>query len=124
MSLQQIVDLKAEDDEFDRLPAGLREKDWSRDTQFKGWTINDIVQHLHMGDLMGLTSTTDPAGFAARLAGVQAARAKALSRVEETRQRLGNPSGASLRGVGVRRSRRCARRWRRSRATRSAPARW
>jgi uncharacterized protein (TIGR03084 family) len=98
MSLQQIADLKAESDEFDRLLAGLREKDWSRATQFKGWTINDIVQHLHMGDLMSLASATDPAGFSVLLADVRAARAKGLSRVEETRQRLDNLSGRSLRG--------------------------
>ena len=95
--LQQIVDLGAEDDEFDRLLAGLKDDDWRRATLFKGWTIDDIVQHLHMGDLMGLASATDAAVFAALLADVQAKRATGLSRLEETRQRLAGLAGAALR---------------------------
>lgn len=95
--LQQIVDLRAEAEEFDRLLAGLRGEDWRRATLFKGWTIDDIVQHLHMGDLMALASATDAAAFAALLADVQARRATGLSRLEETRQRLAGLAGAALR---------------------------
>ena len=95
--LQQIVDLRAEADEFDRLLAGLKDDDWRRATLFKGWTIDDIVQHLHMGDLMGLASATDEAAFAALRADIQAKRATGLSRVEETRQRLRGLAGPALR---------------------------
>jgi uncharacterized protein (TIGR03084 family) len=94
--LQQIVDLRAEADEFDRLLAGLTDDDWRRATLFKSWTANDIVQHLHMGDLMGLASATDEAAFAALRADIQAKRATGLSRVEETRQRLVGLAGAAL----------------------------
>ena len=73
--LQQIVDLRAEADEFDRLLAGLKDDDWRRATLFKGWTIDDIVQHLHMGDRMGLASATDDTAFAALRADIQAKRA-------------------------------------------------
>jgi uncharacterized protein (TIGR03084 family) len=97
MALQQIEDLRAEADEFDRLLASLKDDDWRRPTLFKGWTTDDIVQHLHMGDLMGLASATDAAAFAALLADVQAKRASGLSRVEETRQRLAGLTGRSLR---------------------------
>jgi uncharacterized protein (TIGR03084 family) len=95
--LQQIVDLRAEADEFDRLLAGLKGDDWRRATLFKGWTIDDIVQHLHMGDLMALASATDAAAFGALLADVQAKRATGLTRLEETRQRLAGLAGAALR---------------------------
>lgn len=98
MELQQVVDLRAEADEFDRLLAGLKADDWGRATLFKGWTVDDIVQHLHMGDRMGLASATDAAAFAALLADVQARRATGLTRLEETRQRLGGLAGPALRG--------------------------
>ena len=94
--LQQIVDLEAEGREFHRLLAALKDDDWQRATLFKGWTINDIVQHLHMGDTMGLASATDAAQFAALLADIQARRATGLSRVEETRERLGDLTGVRL----------------------------
>lgn len=95
--LQQIIDLRAEADELDRLLAGLNDDGWRRPTLFKGWTIDDIVQHLHMGDRMGLASATDDATFAALLADIQAKRAAAPSRVEETRQRLAGLTGPALR---------------------------
>lgn len=94
--LQQIGDVQAEGEEFYRLLASLSAADWSRATLFKGWTIDDIVKHLHMGDTMGLASATDPAAFAALLADIQARRAEGLSRVDETRQRLGSLAGPRL----------------------------
>jgi uncharacterized protein (TIGR03084 family) len=95
--LQQIVDLRAEADEFDRLLAGLKDDDWRRATLFKGWTIDDIVQHLHTGDRMGLASATDDAAFTALFGEIQARRATGLSRLEETRQRLAGLTGGALR---------------------------
>ena len=97
MTLQQIVDLRAEADEFDALLAVLGDDDWRRPTLFKGWTPDDIVQHLHMSDQMGLASATDAATFAALFADIQAKRATGLTRIEETRQRLGALNGSVLR---------------------------
>jgi uncharacterized protein (TIGR03084 family) len=94
--LPQIDDARAEGEELRRFLASLQPDDWDRATLFKGWTVSDIVQHLHMGDLMGLASATDPAAFDALRADIAAKRATGLSRVEETRQRLGNPGGATL----------------------------
>jgi uncharacterized protein (TIGR03084 family) len=95
--LQQISDLDAEADEFDRLLAGLAPRDWARATQFTDWSINDIVQHLHLSDRLGLATATDEAAFAALQADIQAKRATGLSRIEETRQRLGDFKGPALR---------------------------
>jgi uncharacterized protein (TIGR03084 family) len=95
--LKQITDLRAEADEFDRLLAGLSDEDWRRPTLFKGWMPDDIVQHLHMGDRMGLASATDEAAFAALVADIRAKRATAPSRVAETRQRLAGLTRLSLR---------------------------
>ena len=52
--LQQAVDFQAEADDLNTLLTGLSELDWDRPTLFKGWTVNDIVGHLHEGDLMRL----------------------------------------------------------------------
>lgn len=97
MTLQQISDLRAEADEFDRLLAGLADDDWQRATLFKGWTVDDIVQHLHMGDRMGLASATGEAAFSALFADIRARRSSGLSRLDETRQRLAGLTGGALR---------------------------
>jgi uncharacterized protein (TIGR03084 family) len=94
--MAQIVDLEAEGREFNDLLASLKDDDWQRSTLFKDWTIDDIVQHLHMGDTLGLASATDPDQFVALLADIRARRATGLSRVEETRQRLGDLTGPRL----------------------------
>jgi uncharacterized protein (TIGR03084 family) len=94
--LQQVTDLRAEADELHRLLADLPDAEWNRPTQFKAWTVNDVVQHLHMGDAMAFASATDPAGFDALRADIQAKRASGLTRVQETRQRLGDLTGQRL----------------------------
>ncbi|TXL81565.1 TIGR03084 family protein [Vineibacter terrae] len=94
--LQQVTDLRDEADELHRLLAPLAADDWSRPTQFKAWTVNDIVQHLHVSDLLGLASATDAAAFAALHAEIRARREAGLSRLEETRQRMDGLTGAAL----------------------------
>lgn len=94
--IQQIDDFRAEAAELGQLLAPLEEGDWSRSTQFKAWTIDDIVRHLHIGDTMALSSATDPAAFTALFADIQARRQTGLSRLEETRQRLDNLGGPRL----------------------------
>ena len=58
--LPQAVDFRAEADDLHRVLATLKDPDWDRVTQFKRWTINDIVQHLHDGDLMASASIDSP----------------------------------------------------------------
>jgi uncharacterized protein (TIGR03084 family) len=96
--VEQIADLREEAHELYRLLERLADGDWDKVTLFKGWTINDVVQHLHMGDVMATLSATDPAGFAALRADIQVKRDAGLSRVKETRLRLGDPRGRALLG--------------------------
>jgi len=96
--IRQVDDLRGEAAELHRLLASLDDGDWPRATQFKAWTIDDIVRHLHMGDTMALASASDPAEFAALMADIQAQRQKGLGRIEETRQRLGGLAGRPLLG--------------------------
>jgi len=94
--IQQVEDLRDEACELHRLLTSLRHEDWPRATQFKDWTIDDIVRHLHMGDTLALASASDPAEFAKLMADIQAERQKGLSRIEETRRRLEGIGGSRL----------------------------
>lgn len=94
--IQQVDDFRAETAELHQLLSGLRDSDWTRATQFKAWTIDDIVRHLHMGDRMALASASDPDEFAVLMADIHAQRKKGLSRIDETRQRLNGLGGRAL----------------------------
>ncbi len=80
--MTQVSDLRAEADEFDSLLASLQQGDWIRPTQFKSWTPEDIVRHLHAGDLLALASATGPETFAKMYDEAQALRAKGKTRRE------------------------------------------
>jgi len=45
--LEQALDFQAESEQLFGLLDRLNEPDWQRTTQFKQWTINDVVAHLH-----------------------------------------------------------------------------
>lgn len=94
--LQQIVDLKAEADALYGVLETLVEADWDRPTLFKGWTINDVVSHLHAGDLLAAASVKDADGFTALLTSIRAKRGAGMSGLEENRQRIGYLKGPTL----------------------------
>jgi uncharacterized protein (TIGR03084 family) len=94
--LAQAVDFQAEADELQTLLATLGASDWERATLFKAWTVNDIVQHLHDGDLMAAASVVGPESFARRRADIQSLRDSGMSRLQETRHRLGHLIGKHL----------------------------
>jgi len=94
--LQQAVDFQAEADALHALLATLDDAGWERETGFKRWTINDVVQHLHAGDLMAAASIAGQDVFTAFRAEIQAAREAGLTRVQETRRRLGDLTGRRL----------------------------
>ena len=94
--LPQAEDFRAEAEELGSLLATLRDADWERATLFKRWTVNDIIQHLHASDLMACASVAGPDHFARFWAETQASRAAGLTRVQETRQRLGDLIGGRL----------------------------
>jgi uncharacterized protein (TIGR03084 family) len=94
--LTQAVDLRAEAADLHALLATLDEPDWQRATLFKGWTINDIVQHLHEGDLMAAASVAGADPFASMRAEMQALRDSGMSRIEATRHQFGELTGRRL----------------------------
>ena len=44
---QQPLDFRDESEALYGVLAGLSAGDFRRTTQFKGWTIHDVVSHLH-----------------------------------------------------------------------------
>jgi uncharacterized protein (TIGR03084 family) len=94
--LPQAVDFRAEADALRELLATLPDAGWDRPTLFKQWTVNDIVQHLHDGDLMAAASVAGPEHFARFRAERQALIDRGLTRVEAARRRLGDLTGARL----------------------------
>jgi len=94
--LQQAVDLREEADALHRLLDRLEESEWALPTLFKGWTVNDIVQHLHDSDLLATASARDPEEYGRLRADIMARRDAGKSRIEETRERLGHLTGRRL----------------------------
>jgi uncharacterized protein (TIGR03084 family) len=94
--LPQAVDFQAEADELHALLTTLHETDWQRATLFKGWTVTDIVQHLHESDLMAAASVAGPEIFARARADTQANRDSGMTRLQATRNRFGDLTGKPL----------------------------
>jgi len=61
-------------EELNALLGTLDAGDWDRPTPFKGWTVNDVMQHLHQGDWMQVLTMTDEERYLAVRAARQAAR--------------------------------------------------
>ena len=94
--LPQAADFRAEADDLHALLVALPDAGWDRATLFKQWTVNDIVQHLHDGDLMAAASAEGPRHFARFRTERQALLDSGLTRVQAARQHLGDLTGAGL----------------------------
>jgi uncharacterized protein (TIGR03084 family) len=94
--LQQVLDLKAEGDDLLSLLSAIDDADWRRVTQFKGWSVNDVMLHLYIGNVQAELSATDPDAYLALRRDILARRNAGLSSIEETRERLPDLHGAEL----------------------------
>ena len=94
--LREIADFRAEAEALGAVLAALGEAEWRQPTQFKGWTIDDVVLHLHFGDQLAAASVADPPAFQRLLGDVRAKRASGLTSIEETRLRYGALGGGEL----------------------------
>jgi uncharacterized protein (TIGR03084 family) len=61
--LPQAIDFREESEALFVLLNPLDEQDWERKTQFKNWTLNDVVAHLHLGNYAADLSLKDSAAF-------------------------------------------------------------
>ena len=62
--IAEAADFASECDATYALMKSVDDADLGRETKFKGWTINDIMQHLYMGDIRAHMTLTDPEGYA------------------------------------------------------------
>lgn len=62
-----IEDLRTEQEDLDRILAGLDDRAWETATPAEPWTIRDTVSHLAFFDEREIQAIGDPAGFAAEV---------------------------------------------------------
>ncbi len=65
--MQQATDFFDESEALAAILEGLGPADWDRATQFKGWTINDVIVHLHFWNRGADLALTDPDQFTAEI---------------------------------------------------------
>ena len=61
--MQQVNDFLQECEALAEVLADLPEAAWGRVTQFKGWTVNDVITHLYYWNRAADLSLSDPDGF-------------------------------------------------------------
>jgi uncharacterized protein (TIGR03084 family) len=61
--LQQARDFCEESDALFALLDSVTDQDWQRPTQFKQWTLNDVIAHLHHGNYAAALSLQDSTTF-------------------------------------------------------------
>jgi uncharacterized protein (TIGR03084 family) len=96
MSIQQVEDFREEARVLADVLESIGEDDWERETTFKQWTVNDVVQHLHFSDNMALLSATDVDAYVKLRDEVRAAREGGSSLLALTRSRIGHIRGRQL----------------------------
>ncbi|MEO0683258.1 MAG: maleylpyruvate isomerase N-terminal domain-containing protein, partial [Pseudomonadota bacterium] len=84
MTLDQAQDFLEETEALAAILADLPEDGWRRATQFKGWTINDVIAHLRFWTRGADLALTDPDAFADLAAAVSRGLAEGNLRAVET----------------------------------------
>ena len=72
MVMQQATDFLDENEALSALLAPLSDDAFDTPTQFKGWTINNIIRHLHVWNIAADLSLQDDAAFAGFIAAMMA----------------------------------------------------
>ena len=71
--MEQAQDFLDESEALAAILSDLPDADYDRPTQFKGWTVNDVLVHLHFWNAAADLSLTDPERFTAVLEGLMGA---------------------------------------------------
>lgn len=93
--LQEAIDFKEESDALYGLLSTLEDADFAQPTQFKGWTLNDVLEHLHMWNWAANESHADEANFVAFLQDVMGSAADGGMKAYE-RKWINGLSGRAL----------------------------
>jgi uncharacterized protein (TIGR03084 family) len=75
VSLAEAEDFLAETQSLSELVKGLAVQDFGRQTQFKGWTVEDVLVHLHFWNFAMDLAAADETAFRQLLSGVLTAAA-------------------------------------------------
>jgi uncharacterized protein (TIGR03084 family) len=94
--MQQADDFVAESEALHGHLAPLDDAAFATVTQFKGWTIDDVVRHLHFFNQMVDLALLDPAAFEARYQAFEAGRAADGTMTRITERLLDGLSGQLL----------------------------
>lgn len=94
--LAQAADFRAECHDLHAVLATAPAAAWQQPTQFKGWTFDDIVGHLHFSDHAAALAARSRDDVQALFRDVHAARVAGISFAEYTRRWLQGCSGAAL----------------------------
>jgi len=94
--LQQAIDFQVECDELRRLLEGLSERDWQRETQFKRWTANDVIAHLHLFNYAADLALQDADAFANLMRKMNAAIKQGSPHLAFTHEWLGGARNREL----------------------------
>jgi len=95
-TLSQAVDFREECDALYAVLKEVPDAGWERPTQFKSWTFNDVIGHLHIFDYAARLTLDGPAALKAFFAQIAAGRAAGDSLVSYTRRWLSGLQGVSL----------------------------
>jgi len=94
--MKQADDFREESRALARVLQPLGDADFGSATLFKGWTINDILGHLHMFNVAAERTLAGPDAFAAFLAPILAEMASGKTMREMQGPWLGGLSGRAL----------------------------
>ncbi|MGE0387281.1 MAG: TIGR03084 family metal-binding protein [Gammaproteobacteria bacterium] len=94
--LEQALDYHAECDALHAHLAAMPEAFYSRATQFKRWTADDVLGHLHMFDVAAKLTLESDDGFAGFTAGIRKALGAGLTVAQYTHKWLEGCRGPAL----------------------------
>ena len=94
--LEQANDFLEECRAVKNLLTGLPDAAWETETQFKGWTITDVIGHLHLFDVAAGITLESREALQAFFKKTTAGRDQGITLVSFTRQWLGDCRGAEL----------------------------
>jgi len=94
--LQQALDFKKESDYLYEVLQHVTSDHFNSPTQFKNWTINTVLQHLHYFNIAADLSLVNEAEFLNLLKDLRKEDEKGKSMVAYTREKLNNLDGIDL----------------------------
>jgi uncharacterized protein (TIGR03084 family) len=94
--LQQAIDFQTECDALYELLKSLSDEDFERETLFKGWTINTVLQHLHYFNYAAHISLDDEDAILKLLGDLRTAAEAGVDMMAHTDKELDGIKGRAL----------------------------